>query len=260
MEPTQQPPLDSDIFLPAFDPAWALFLDVDGTLLDLGQRPADVTVRPGLIRTLEALRRVVPVALVSGRPLADLDRLFAPLVLPAAGQHGAERRSADGRMHRATVSHAALAHAKALLTAWVSAHQGTLLEDKGASLALHFRGAPNFEAEAGRACHDALQRLGDGFLLGTGNMVLEIRPRGWDKGRALAEFMHEKPFAGHVPVFVGDDTTDEDGFRAANRLGGLSIKVGNGPTAARWRLEDVAQVLAWLDRFAQWSARSPSGG
>lgn len=246
--------------LPAFDPAWAVFLDVDGTLLDLGERPSDVTLRPGLTHTLGALRHVVPVALVSGRPIAELDRLFAPLVLPAAGQHGAERRSADGRTHRAPVSRPALERAKALLAAWTRDHLGTLLEDKGATLALHFRGAPDLEAEAGRACHDALQLLGDGFLLGTGNMVLEIRPRGWDKGRALAEFMREVPFAGRVPVFVGDDITDEDGFRAANRLGGLSVKVGNGPSAACWRLEGVRQVLDWLDRFVQWSASSPPGG
>ncbi|HQT94787.1 MAG: trehalose-phosphatase [Acidobacteria bacterium 21-70-11] len=246
--------------VPAFDPAWAVFLDVDGTLLDLGERPSDVTLRPGLTHTLGALRRVVPVALVSGRPLADLDRLFAPLVLPAAGQHGAERRGADGRMHRAPVSRSALERARAPLAAWTRDHQGTLLEDKGATLALHFRGAPNLEAEAGRACHDALQRLGDGFLLGTGNMVLEIRPRGWDKGRALAEFMREAPFAGRVPVFVGDDITDEDGFRAANRLGGLSVKVGDGPSAAGWRLAGVRQVLDWLDRFVQWSASFPLGG
>ncbi len=246
--------------LPAFDPAWAVFLDVDGTLLDFGERPADVTLRPGLTHTLGALRRVVPVALVSGRPIADLDRLFAPLVLPAAGQHGAERRSADGRTHRAPVSHSALEHAKAMLAAWAREHPGTLLEDKGATLALHFRGAPDLETEAGRACHDALQLLGDGFLLGTGNMVLEIRPRGWDKGRALTEFMREAPFAGRVPVFVGDDATDEDGFRAANRLDGLSVKVGDGPSSACWRLGGVRQVLDWLDAFVQWSASSPPGG
>ncbi len=260
MPPARHIAPDSGSLLPAFDPAWAVFLDVDGTLLDLGERPSDVMLRPGLTRTLEALRRVVPVALISGRPIADLDRLFAPLSLPAAGQHGAERRSADGRLHRAKVSPAALAQARTLLTAWAGNHPGTLLEDKGVTLALHFRRAPDLEAEAARACHDALQRLGDGFLLGNGHRVLEIRPRGWDKGRALAEFMREEPFAGRVPVFVGDDATDEDGFRAANRLGGLSVKVGDGSTQACWRLEGVEQVLAWLDRFVQWSATSPPGG
>lgn len=260
MKPAPQPRPDVEVLLPVFDPAWAVFLDVDGTLLDLGERPAEVTREPGLTQTLEALRRCVPVALISGRPIADLDRLFAPLVLPAAGQHGAERRSAGGRIHRANVSRAALAHARTLLTTWTRSHPGTLLEDKGMTLALHFRGAPDLGAEAARVFHDALQRLGDDFQLGTGNMVLEIRPRGWDKGRALAEFMHEPPFAGRLPVFVGDDVTDEDGFCAANRLGGHSIKVGNGPTAARWRIHGVRQVLAWLDRFVQWSATSPAGG
>lgn len=246
--------------LPSFDTAWAVFLDVDGTLLDLAERPEKVELRPGLIRTLKALRRVVPVALISGRRIADLDRLFAPLRLPAAGQHGAERCGADGQAHRTMVAEAVLARARAHLLAWAHDHPGILLEDKGLTLALHYRGAPHLEAEAARVTRETLQWLGDGFMFGSGSMVYEIRPRGSDKGRAITEFMHEPPFAGHVPVFVGDDITDEDGFAVVNRLGGHSIKVGAGPTAARWRLADVMQVLAWLDRYVQWvAAQRPEG-
>lgn len=246
--------------LPSFDAAWAVFLDVDGTLLDLAERPERVALRPGLVQTIEALRRVVPVALLSGRRIADLDRLFAPLRLPAAGQHGAERRGSDGQAHRAMVAEAALGQARAHLLGWAQHRHGVLVEDKGLTLALHYRGAPHLEAEAARVSHEALQRLGDGFMLGSGNMVVEIRPRGWDKGRAIAEFMREPPFAGRVPVFLGDDITDEDGFAAVNRLDGHSIKVGEGPTTARWRLADVTGVSAWLDRYVQWFAsQRPEG-
>lgn len=237
---------------PAFDANWAVFLDVDGTLLDLAEHPEKVELRPGLIHTLEGLHRVVPVALVSGRRIADLDRLFAPLTLPAAGQHGAERRDSGGRVYRAKVAETALAPARADLAAWTRDHPGTLLEDKGLSLALHYRAAPHLQTQALQAARGALRRLGDGFVLGSGSMVYEIRPRGLDKGGAIAEFMHEPPFAGRRPVFVGDDVTDEDGFVVVNRLGGHAIKVGPGPTAAHWRLTDAMQVLDWLDRYVRW--------
>lgn len=237
---------------PPFDARWAIFLDVDGTLLDLAEYPEKVELRPGLIRALEGLCRVVPVALVSGRGVADLDRLFAPLKLPAAGQHGAERRDADGRIHRADVTATALEQARAQLAAWTRDHPGTLLEDKGLTLALHYRGAPHLEAQAAQAVREALRRLGDKFVLGSGNRVYEIRPYGLDKGRAITEFMREPVFAGRVPVFVGDDVTDEDGFVVVNCLGGHAIKVSSGPTAARWRLTDAVQVLDWLDRYVRW--------
>jgi trehalose 6-phosphate phosphatase len=240
--------------LPPFEAGWAVFLDVDGTLLDLAERPEKVAPRPGLIETIDALRHVAPVAFVSGRRIADLDKLFAPLRLPAAGQHGAERRGADGQVHVAAVAQAALARAQERLLAWTRDHAGVLLEDKGLSLALHYRGAPQLAAAAARVAREALGGLGEAFVLGSGSMVLEIRPRGWDKGRAIAEFMREPPFTGRVPVFAGDDVTDEDGFVAASRLGGHAIKVGEGPTVARWRFEDVMQVLAWLERYVQWFA------
>jgi trehalose 6-phosphate phosphatase len=251
---------DPASLLPAFAPAWSVFLDVDGTLLEFGERPETVTIRPGLIRTLDALRRLVPLALISGRALADLDRLFAPLILPAAGQHGAERRGRDGMIRTARVPGAALAGARRRLGAWALVHPGVYFEDKGLSVAVHYRGAPQLAAEIRRTVHDEVQRLGDNFVLGSGQMVVEIRPRGWDKGRAVTEFMAELPFAGRTPVVVGDDATDEDGFAAANRLGGHSIKVGAGPTVARWRLVGVMEVLAWLDGYVRWLQPPPAGG
>lgn len=246
--------------LPVLDRNEAFFLDVDGTLLDIAERPEDVKLRSGLTDTLAALQRAAPVALISGRPIAALDRLFAPLRLPAAGQHGAERRGADGQVRRAVVAESALGPARAHLLAWAHNHHGILLEDKGLTLALHYRAAPHLEAEAARVSREALRQLDDGFVLGSGSMVYEIRPRGWDKGRAIAEFMREPPFAGRVPVFAGDDVTDEDGFAVVNRMGGHSIKVGAGPTAARWRFADVIQVLTWLDRYVErFAAQRPEG-
>jgi trehalose 6-phosphate phosphatase len=259
MKVAQDPNSVAAVPLPPFDAGWAVFLDVDGTLLDLAERPEKVALRPGLIETIDALRRVAPVAFVSGRRIADLDTLFAPLRLPAAGQHGAERRGADGQVHRAAVAEAAFARARERVLAWTRDHPGVLLEDKGLSLALHYRGAPRLEAEAALVAREALLGLGEAFVLASGGMVLEIRPRGWDKGRAIAEFMREPPFAGRVPVFAGDDITDEDGFAAASRLGGHAIKVGEGPTVARWRLDDAMQVLDWLERYVQWFATRQPG-
>lgn len=246
--------------LPSFDPSWAMFLDVDGTLLDFAQRPDAIQPRPDLVRMLEALCRKVPLALISGRPIADLDRIFAPLLLPAAGQHGAERRGADGHVHVPPISGESLDSVRQKLSAWMDLRPGVVLEDKGLSLALHYRRAPHREEEVAKVLGDAADRLGGAFMVRSGKMVAELRPRGYDKGRAIEKFMAEPPFAGHVPIFAGDDATDEEGFAAVNRLGGHSVKVGDGPTAARWRLEDVERVLEWLGRCARGGTLDPRGG
>jgi trehalose 6-phosphate phosphatase len=186
-------------------------------------------------------------ALVSGRAIADVDRLFAPLRLPVAGAHGAERRAASGRVQRCD-ERPALAPAKRLLAAWAAAHAGVILEDKGAALALHYRLAPELESAARRTAAAALAAAGPRFQLQHGKKVLEIRAASVGKGRAIAAFMSEPPFAGRLPVFLGDDLTDEDGFEAVNRLGGHSIGVGvHRVTHARWRLADEASASAWLE-------------
>jgi trehalose 6-phosphate phosphatase len=227
---------------------WAWFLDVDGTLLELAERPDAVQVEPGLLRALQSLREAArgALALVSGRSVAELDALFAPLRLAAAGQHGVERRDAAGQVHRHAFPAEALRAAAQELAAFARAHAGILLEDKGASLALHFRLAPQ-QADAARAALErAAARLGAGFLIQPGKMVLELKPAGRDKGVAIEEFLREPPFAGRVPVFVGDDLTDEHGFEAVQRRGGHAVKVGEGPSVARWRLPDAAAVRRWL--------------
>jgi trehalose 6-phosphate phosphatase len=136
--------------------------------------------------------------------------------------------------------------AAAEIRAFAAKHEGLLFEDKGASLALHYRLAPQLAAAAHSVMHKAAQHLGEGVEVQGGKMVAELKPSGRDKGIAIEEFMQEAPFRGRVPVFLGDDLTDEDGFHVVNRLGGHSVKIGPGVTSARWRLRDAAGVRLWL--------------
>jgi trehalose 6-phosphate phosphatase len=226
----------------------ALFLDVDGTLVEIAPTPDLVRVEPALIEALGRLRRRLPVALVSGRTIANLDTLFQPLVLPAAGVHGLERRRSDGVLVGSGEGDV-LEPLRRAVAEFAEAHPGVVLEDKGLSLAIHYRLAP--------AAEDAALALTAGIVAGreaalrriAGKMVVEIQPRRADKGSAIAAFMAEPPFAGRRPVFVGDDATDEDGFAAVNGMGGHSILVGSPrQTAAGSRLASVAAVHRWLAR------------
>lgn len=249
LEPLTSPPSPA----PEAGPGWAFFLDVDGTLLEYADRPAGVHVSAELAETLARLVHASDgaVALISGRAVSDVDRLFAPLVLPAAGQHGAERRRADGMYHRYPVLTDGLRRAAEELAGFTARHPGVLLEDKGLSVALHFRLRPELrEAVEGEVSRVA-GALGVAWACQPGRMVYEIRPDGRDKGMAIADFMAEPPFVGRVPVFIGDDLTDEYGFTVVNRHGGLSVKVGAGETAAGWRLPDAAAVRRWLDACAR---------
>lgn len=226
----------------------AVFLDVDGTLVPHEARPDDVAIDGPLRALLERLREATAgaLALISGRSMADIDRLFSPARFALAGQHGAERRSVDGTLHFHAPFSSRLREVSAALQRFVNGHPGLLLEEKGASLALHYRAVPALAAAAEDEMRRSLEALGDGFELQGGKFVFEVKPGGRDKGTAIAEFMAEAPFAGRRPVFVGDDLTDEFGFALVNRLGGDSVKVGAGPTAARWRLDDAEAVRQWL--------------
>jgi trehalose 6-phosphate phosphatase len=233
---------------PPFDPRWAWFLDIDGTLLDIAAVPSAVKTGPSDTRLVTSLYSATggAVALISGRAIAGIDRLFYPLRLPAAGQHGIERRDGKGKIHRHPFPEEALRRAAAELRGFAERHEGLVFEDKGASVALHYRLAPNLGAAVHAVMHKAAQHLGEGVEVQGGKMVAELKPSGRDKGIAIEEFMREPPFRGRVPVFLGDDLTDEDGFHVVNRLGGHSIKIGPGVTSARWRLRDAAGVRAWL--------------
>lgn len=234
--------------LPAFDPAWALFFDVDGTLLEHRSRPQEVQVEPALRSLLERLLQVTggAVALISGRSVEDLERLFTPLRFPAAGQHGNELRLADGKLRRHAAPSASLERIARALTGVAQRHPGMLLEHKGASIALHYRLAPHLHDVAEDAALRAVAALRGDFELQAGKFVFELKPSGKNKGSAIEEFLREPPFTGRVPFFIGDDLTDEYGFALVNRIGGLSVKVGAGETAARWRLPDARAVKEWL--------------
>ena len=237
--------------MPPFAASWALFLDVDGTLLDHAEHPQAVHVEAALLKMIEGLLDATggALALITGRSVEDVDRLFAPLAVPLGGQHGTERRSADGTLHRHGPALEHLGRAAAELVRLTSAHAALVLENKGMTLALHYRRAPELGVLAEREMRRVAAALGDEFELQAGKFVLEIKPSGKDKGSAIVEFMAEAPFLGRIPVFVGDDLTDEYGFDVVNRAGGHSVKVGPGASRAHWRLGDAAGVRRWLGEY-----------
>jgi trehalose 6-phosphate phosphatase len=227
----------------------ALFLDVDGTLLEIAATPELVRVPASLLNTFQlAFRREQGAfALFSGRPIAELDELFSPLRFPASGKRGLEVRLPSGNIVRAEVEPSALDKARKWLTALPREHRGLLLEDKGVALALHYRLQPRMQPEIEAIMTEVVAELGPGFVLRRGKCVLEIAPRGFDERSAIELFMKQPEFAGRTPVFLGDDPADEVGFSAVNEMGGHSIRVGNlDETAARYRFSCVSTVAAWL--------------
>ncbi len=235
--------------LPAPGSDWAFFLDVDGTLIDIAATPDDIAIDPSVLPTLALLNEAAggALALVSGRPLSELDRLFAPLNLPSAGLHGLERRNGEGKVFRPAAPTEGLEDILDGMRNFAQRTPGILVEDKGFTAAIHFRGAPDQENAVRQLADGLLAAAGGGVQIQDGKMVVEIKPAGADKGRAIEAFMEEPPFGGRNPVFIGDDVTDEDGFAVVNRLGGHSIRVGCGTeTTARWCVATVDELLAWL--------------
>ena len=231
--------------------AWALFLDFDGTLIDIAMTPDAVVVPPGLRAVLAACTDALDgaVAIVSGRPIAALDGLLDPLRLPASGLHGLELRLADGTVEQAAHGTADLTGLRARFMSLVQEDPRLVVEDKGSSVALHFRRAPEREMELRELVLGAVRRH-IGHHVMHGKMVLEVRPAHTDKGTAIARILETSPFAGRTPVFAGDDITDEEGFATVNRHGGISIKVGTGETQAAYRVPDVAALRGWLAAVA----------
>ncbi len=228
----------------------ALFLDIDGTLLDIAPTPGRVSVDPALAALLPAVSTLLDgaVALITGRSLRDADRLFAPLVLPVAGQHGCERRDAAGTVHLHAADAPTLARLRRLIADFASRHEGLRLEDKGSTLALHYRAVPQLASHVHQVVRAQFEAVdSEGFALQLGKRLIEVRPENRDKGTAIRDFMAESPFRGRVPVFVGDDRTDEHGFAVVRNMHGIAIKVGAGHTIANHRLDDVAAVRRWLD-------------
>lgn len=233
---------------PAPEVGWAYFLDVDGTLIDIAATPDAVLVDKQLLDLIAQLHRACggALALVSGRAISDLEGLLGMSRLPMAGLHGLERRDVTGRLWIHAAPPDAKCVIKAALMPLQERHPGLFLEDKGLTLALHYRQAPTLAAYVHRLMRQLLATAGDGLELQCGKMVVEIKPTGIDKGSAVREYLNEPPFCQRRPVFIGDDLNDEHGFAEVNRLNGISIKVGLGKSCARYRLTDVDAVRHWL--------------
>ena len=233
---------------------WALFLDFDGTLVEIAETPDSIVIDPSLGQLLDAAARYLDgaLAVVSGRPIADIDRFLGRAVVAVAGLHGLERRTPDGHLYRCDSGAGDIAAARERLQAFAATNIHIHLEDKGLSLALHFRQAPD-QATACERIIGSLAAASDGRLeVQAGKMVYELKPVGGDKGDAVLAFMAAAPFADRTPVFVGDDVTDEHGFAVVNDQHGISIVVGDRePSAARWRIPDIAALYEWLKTFCE---------
>lgn len=238
-------------------PQLAIFTDFDGTLVELAETPDAVDVPASLAHQLARAARELDsaFAVLTGREISDIDKFLTPLLLPVAGAHGTQRRRADGFVE--TVDPASILGAEEIANAvqpLLAAHPELLLETKEGAVALHYRRAPELEDSVRIAMEEAVHSVTD-FELVPGKMVLEARPRGVSKGDALRAFMREEPFIGRTPIFIGDDTTDEDAFIAAQDMGGVGIKLGEGETAARMRIADVASVHALIQGLGDIAAR-----
>lgn len=238
--------------VPAPEARWALFLDVDGTLIELAETPDAVHVSRELIAQLERMRQCLDgaLALISGRSIAQLDDLFAPLQLACAGQHGLERRGVDGSVHTAAIDAQAL-HTLHTAAARLGAKMPeVIIENKGMTVAFHYRQA-RLQQPALRAELEHLAQS-SGFSLQAGRDVYELKASHLNKGTALQDFLNEAPFAQRLPIYLGDDLTDEHALAVAQRYLGMGIQVGSRmPSAALFGLPDPKAVVHWLHRWEE---------
>lgn len=229
---------------------WALFLDIDGTLLEFADNPHNVVVPQALFALLRQLQHKLQGALafVSGRSLASIDALFTPLHMPAAALHGLERRDAGGHLHRIDGDGETLSAVRRRVHLIAQQVPGTLVEDKGSAIALHWLRATTRQAWLEQQMRALAQETGYDFL--PGRYVYEIKQPGANKGTAVAAFMEEAPFAGRQPVFLGDDHTDANALTYVAQAGGIPIQVGDRlDQAGQWRLPHPVAVLDWLRKL-----------
>lgn len=227
-----------------------MFFDVDGTLLEFADDPAAVIVSPPLLALLHALHHALDgaLALVSGRELSDLDRLFNHPSWAAAGMHGLELRHADGTRRRIDVAAAEQVHMRDAARTLAARFDGVQVEDKGVAIALHCRRVPG-QLPALRAAAQLLSAQLGGYEMQAGNLVVEFKPTGIDKGHAVMELLQREPFINRQPVYLGDDLTDEHAFARVNAAHGISVRIGSRePTRAQFTLTDPMAVEAWLRR------------
>jgi trehalose 6-phosphate phosphatase len=231
-----------------------LLLDVDGTLLDLAPRPDEVRVPSKLRGVLQNLWSQLDGALafISGRPLADIDRIFAPMKLPAVGGHGAELRPSVDSGVISQLAQPLDPKLKKLLAGVARLGPGVLVEDKAYSLAIHYRLAPKLGGDVVRAVAAIAEKYGAERLeLLPGKSVIEIKQRGFDKGTALRQLMTYRPFAGRRPIFVGDDTTDDAAFAALPEFSGVGFSVGGIVPGASFNFESPHDVRVWLEQLSK---------
>jgi trehalose 6-phosphate phosphatase len=230
----------------------AILLDIDGTILDLAPSPQQVWVPPGLRRTLACLDGLTggAVALVSGRSLNDIDLIFSPLELAAIGGHGAELRAVAGAAPTRRVAPLSAA-LKRKLAGVTEIGPGILAEDKGYSLALHYRLAPDKEPELRAAVEAICATAAPGSVeILPGKLVMEIKAAGISKANAVCDLMTYPPFAGRNPIFIGDDTTDVPVFGIIPKFGGLGFSVGKIIADVNGHFDTPQSVRAWLARVA----------
>lgn len=230
---------------PAPDSRWALFLDIDGTLLDIARTPDAVHVPQTLIRALVRASAWLggALAVVSGRPFSQIDKLFAPLHLPGGAGHGASLRLPNGKMETASASLAVPSAWRTLLHNAVKLWPGVVVEDKAHCVAVHYRSAPEHKADVEELVTGLAAQDPESFEALPARMAFEIRNRTLTKAIVVRGLMRHAPFKGRIPVFVGDDVTDHDGFRAVEEKGGIALDVGvafGGKPAA---------VREWLELF-----------
>jgi len=230
---------------------YAIFPDLDGTVIDLADRPDAVGVDLSTLRLLKALSAKTDraLAIVSGRDIAVIDRLLSPLVLPVAGVHGLQRRDANGRLCKKAPEEPGLGAIAVLIGAAIGDEPGVLIEQKTGAVALHFRLRPDLE-ERCRGIIENIARRRPDLCLARGKMVFEFRRDGSDKGSVIEAFLREPPFFGRTPIFAGDDVTDEIGFSVVNAREGISIKIGEDSTLARFGAQSVREFRDWLGEVA----------
>ncbi len=227
---------------------YCIFLDFDGTLVEIEDHPNDVRVDASTIRFVERLRGKVggALALISGRDIDVVDRLLHPLVLPVAGVHGLQRRDAEGQLHSPVIDLRVVEAIATDIEATFNEEPGIIIEKKTGAVSLHYRLRPDFETRCLELAQKIVRDRPELHLI-KGKMVCEIRIDGDDKAAVIEAFLAEPPFRGRKPIFAGDDITDESGFSAVNACGGVSIKVGGGPSSAKFRAESVADLHNWFE-------------
>jgi len=232
---------------------WALFLDFDGTLVDIAPRPDAVRVEPSLLPVLDTLRQRLggALAIVSGRPITVLDQFLAPHRFDAAGLHGLEHRLAENLFPCRPEDHPGLRDGIERLKTQFPAETGIIIEDKLCSVGIHWRLAPLLADRAREAAQSLAGELGSDYRIQFGKAVAEILPAASGKGRIIEKFLAQPPYAGRLPVFIGDDLTDENGFEVVNARGGLSVRVGEGATIAHYRIASPAKLRQCLTEWAE---------